>query len=114
MDIKAQYSENKIGLYKNHICKDKDMVNEDLRIVSNFSGIKPKYFPPIKNNEDKKINNINIKRELSPININTNLDNYSFEHLKNQLTFNIFKNRFKRRNKFGIIDFPVLNNYFNS
>ena len=116
MEMKAEFSENKIGLYKRHICKDKDRdsINEE-KVLSNVSITKNNFLPPIKNIDDKYNNILQYKGELSPLNIYSNKDNFSLNNLRNQFTFNILKNRFKRsHHKFGIIDFPVLNNYFNS
>ena len=112
MEMKAKYLENKIGLYKDHICKDKEK-NNNIKIT-NFSNNKNNIFPSIKITEEKKENNFEINRELSPIYSKKDI-NYSLCNIKSQFTFNLLKKRFQRKtHKFEIIDFPVLNNYFNS
>ena len=102
-EMKAEYSENKIGLYKKHICKE--MVGHNhIRILSNFTNIKNNFIFLENNNN----NDLQIKRELSPNN------NYIY-YIKNQFLSKTLKNRFKRNHhNFEIIDFPVLNSYFNS
>ena len=113
MEMKAQYLENRIGLYKKHICKDKEK-NNNIKLT-NFSSNKNYIFPSIKITDDKNENNFQINRELSPIYSNKKDIDYSLYNIKNQFTFNILKKRFQRKHhKFEIIDFPVLNNYFNS
>ena len=119
IEMKAEFYEKKIGLYKKHICKDKDRenCNEEIKCLSNFTNTKNNFFPPIKNMDDKNNNIFQNRGELSPLNIYYNKDNNnnSINYLRNQFAFNILKNRFRRnQHKFGIIDFPVLNNYFNS
>ena len=111
IDMKAKYIENKIGLYKKHICKDKEYINDNINFLQNFSVSKRNFFPNIKNNEDYKNNNIIMKNDLT----NINKDKLCIYNLKNKINFNIHKDRLKKmRHKFSINDFPVLNNYFNS
>ena len=40
MEMKAKYIENKIGLNKKHICKDKDFINDELKLLNIWAIIK--------------------------------------------------------------------------
>jgi hypothetical protein len=109
MEMKAKFSENKLGIHKNYLKKD----IEENKFNSNYSIMKTKFFPTIKGFEEKKdFNDISIKRILSPMNSNINHNHY-FQNIKEKFAFNILRNKGKNE-KLGINDFPVLDNYFNS
>ena len=110
MDMKAKYSENKIGLYKKY---NKSRTENAKTSLNNNTFIKTNLFPYIKEKEDKKYNNIfSIKREFSPISSNINKNNY-FIKVKEQFKFDILRKK-EKNEKLGIIDFPILDKYFNS
>ena len=110
MEMKARYSENKLGLYKRYVKPE----IEDTKGNTNNSIIKTNFFPIIKGIDDKKdFKDFTIKRNLSPINMNINQENNYFQNSKEQFAFNILRNKGKVE-KLGINDFPVLDNYFNS
>ncbi len=112
MEMKAKFSENKIGLYE----KYNKHRNEEAKLCSNHSNIKSGFLPSIKVIEDKKeiSNNISIKKEiLSPINLYTNHEPY-FRNTKEKFAYNILRNKKGKIEKLGINDFPVLDKYFNS
>ena len=109
MEMKAKFSENKLGIHKNY-CKH-DI--EENKLNYNYSIVKTKVFPTIKGIEDKKdFNDITIKRILSPMYSNVN-HNHFFKNVKEKFAYNILKNKGKIE-KLGINDFPVLDNYFKS
>ena len=118
MEIKAQYSENINRLYPGHKCKEKnrDIINEDIRAMSNYSFMNNICLPSIKAHEEKKNSKKNKIIKLFSSKNYFNKDEYecSPDNLRNKFTFDILSNRFKRKHKFEIIDFPVINNYFNS
>ena len=109
-DMKDEYSEKKMGLYKKHICKEKIRHYHNVKISSKLSNLKNNFIQF----EEKNDNIIQIKRELSPNNIYFNRGNYSINEKKNEFLSNILKSRLKNGHKIGIIHYPVLNNYFNS
>ena len=110
MEMKAEFSKSKLGLYLKHIKND----NEESKLCSNYSSIRNNRFissaKNIKNIKDSR--NITFKKELSPINMNSTNDRY-FLHSREQFVYNILKNKGKI-DKLEINDFPVFNKYFNS
>lgn len=109
-DMKDEYSEKKMGLYKKHICKERIRHYHNVKISSKLSNLKNNFIQF----EEKNDNIFQIKRELSPKNIFFNKGNYSINEMKNEFLSNILKSRLKKGHKIGIIHYPVLNNYFNS
>ena len=110
MEMKAKFSENKIGIYRRHSRAE----IEDSKICTNYSSFKTNFFPAIKSAEEKNdVNDISVKKEMSPIiNLYGNQEHY-FRKSKEQFAYNILKNKGKLE-KLGINDFPVLDKYFNS
>ena len=112
MEMKAEFSKSKLGLYLKHFKND----CEESKLCSNHSSIRNHNFissaKNIKNSKDSRNITFNIKKELSPININSTNDRY-FPHFREQFVFNILKNKGKI-DKLEINDFPVFNKYFNS
>jgi hypothetical protein len=110
MEMKAKFSENKIGIYRRHSRAE----IEDSKICTNYSSFKTNFFPAIKSAEEKNdVNDISVKKEMSTIiNLYGNQEHY-FRKSKEQFAYNILKNKGKLE-KLGINDFPVLDKYFNS
>ena len=113
MEMKAKFTENKIGLHKRYIKHEIEDNKLDNKLTTNISIIKTRRFPLIKSFEEKKNNNdFSFKKELSFINVNMNNDRY-YQNTKDQFAFNVLKSKGKNE-KLGINDFPVLDGYFNS
>ncbi len=111
MEMKAKYSESKLGLYLGHF----KYSNEESKLSSNYSSIKNNLLSGIKNNKSKDTKdsrNFSFKGDLSPINMNSTNDKY-FQNSREQIAFNILRNKMKN-DKLEINDFPVFDKYFNS
>ena len=111
MEMKAKYSESKLGLYLAHFKHS----NEESKLSSNYSSIKNNLLSGIKNNKSKDTKdsrNFSFKGDLSPINMNSTNDKY-FQNSREQIAFNILRNKMKN-DKLEINDFPVFDKYFNS
>ena len=113
MEMKAKFTENKMGLHKRYNKHEIDDNKLDNKLTTNISIIKTRRFPLIKSFEEKKNNNdFSFKKELSFVDVNMNNNRY-YQNTKGQFAFNVLKSKGKNE-KLGINDFPVLDGYFNS
>jgi hypothetical protein len=79
MEMKAKFTENKIGLHKRYIKHEIEVNKLDNKLTTNISIIKTRRFPLIKSFEEKKNNNDFSKL---PVNVNISLPQTSLR--KNQ------------------------------
>ena len=102
--MKAKFSENKIGIYRRHSRAE----IEDSKICTNYSSFKTNFFPAIKSAEEKNdVNDISVKKEMSPIiNLYGNQEHY-FRKSKEQLAYKLGKELLEN----NLIKFKVIEGY---